>query len=233
MPAHFFVTGTDTDVGKTLISEGLIHAANQQGLSTAALKPIAAGCEQTPEGLRNSDALILQRAINTPLSYEQINPVALEAAIAPHVAAEQEGRRLSADRLAGFCRGVLMQRTDFVIVEGAGGWRVPLNRRETLADVAKQLSLPIIMVVGMRLGCLNHAYLTAEAIRRDGLVLAGWVSNHIDPSMAAYEASLADLEQGLGAPCLGHIPFLSNPAGIHIKNDLDIGKILPPAFSYK
>jgi dethiobiotin synthetase len=89
------------------------------------------------------------------------------------------------------------------------------------------------MVVGMRLGCLNHAYLTAEAIRRDGLVLAGWVSNHIDPSMPAYAESLADLEQGLGAPCLGHIPFLSNPQGIHIKNDLDIGKILPPAFSYK
>jgi dethiobiotin synthetase len=233
MRAQFFVTGTDTDVGKTLISEGLIRAANQQGLTTAALKPIAAGCEQTPEGLRNSDALILQQAITTPLSYEQINPVALEAAIAPHVAAEQEGRRLSADRLAGFCRGVLMQRTEFVIVEGAGGWRVPLNHRETLADVAKLLSLPVIMVVGMRLGCLNHAYLTAEAIRRDGLSLAGWVSNHIDPHMLAYEASLADLEQGLGAPCLGHIPFLSNPSGIHIKNDLDIGKILPPAFSYK
>ncbi|MFT6102445.1 MAG: dethiobiotin synthetase [Granulosicoccus sp.] len=233
MPAHFFVTGTDTDVGKTLISEGLIHAANMQGLSTAALKPVAAGCENTPDGLRNDDALILQKAINTPLSYEQVNPVALAAPMAPHIAAAQEGRNLRASQLAGFCRGVLMQRTDVVIIEGAGGWRVPLNARETLADVAKILSLPVIMVVGMRLGCLNHAYLTAEAIRRDGLVLAGWVSNHIDPSMPAYAESLADLEQGLGAPCLGHIPFLSNPQGINIKNDLDIGKILPSAFSYK
>jgi dethiobiotin synthetase len=233
MPAHFFVTGTDTDVGKTLISEGLIHAANMQGLSTAALKPVAAGCENTPDGLRNNDALILQKAINTTLSYEQINPVALAAPMAPHVAAAQEGRSLRASQLAGFCRGVLMQRTDFVVIEGAGGWRVPLNARETLADVAKILSLPVIMVVGMRLGCLNHAYLTAEAIRRDGLVLAGWVSNHIDPKMPAYAESLAGLEQGLGAPCLGHIPFLSRPEGIHIKNDLDIGKILPPAFSYK
>ncbi|MGS2717236.1 dethiobiotin synthase [Eionea flava] len=231
MPSHFFVTGTDTDVGKTLISEGLLHAANAQGLTTAALKPVAAGCVMTEEGLRNDDALILQQAMSASLSYEQVNPVALAPPMAPHVAAAQVGRRLSADRLAGFCRGVLIQKNDVVIVEGAGGWRVPLNARETLADVAKRLSLPVIMVVGMRLGCLNHAYLTAEAIRRDGLVLAGWVSNHIDPDMPAYAESLVDLEQGLAAPCLGHIPFLSNPQGIHIKNDLDIGKLLPPVFS--
>lgn len=231
MPSHFFVTGTDTDVGKTLISEGLLHAANAQGLTTAALKPVAAGCVMTDDGLRNDDALILQQAMSASLSYEQVNPVALAPSMAPHVAAAQEGRRLSADRLAGFCRGVLMQKNDVVIVEGAGGWRVPLNARETLADVAKQLSLPVIMVVGMRLGCLNHAYLTAEAIRRDGLALAGWVSNHIDPDMPAYTESLVDLEHGLAAPCLGHIPFLSNPQGIHIKNDLDIGKLLPPVFS--
>lgn len=231
MPAHFFVTGTDTDVGKTLISEGLLHAANDRGLSTAAVKPVAAGCEMTKDGLRNDDALILQQAMSASLPYEQVNPVALAPPMAPHVAAAQVGRRLSADRLAGFCRGVLMQKNDVVIVEGAGGWRVPLNSRETLADVAKLLSLPVIMVVGMRLGCLNHAYLTAEAIRRDGLVLAGWVSNHIDPDMPAYAESLADLEQGLAAPCLGHIPFLSNPQGIHIKNDLDIGKLLPPVVS--
>ena len=130
MPKAFFVTGTDTDVGKTLISTALLHAANAKGLSTAALKPIAAGCEETPEGLRNDDALSLQAAISTPLSYEQINPVALAPAIAPHIAAEKSQRRIAADRLVGFCRGVLMSRSDFVIVEGAGGWRVPLNYRE-------------------------------------------------------------------------------------------------------
>jgi dethiobiotin synthetase len=226
MPHHFFVTGTDTSVGKTLVSEGLIHAANARGLQTAALKPIAAGCEQTPDGLRNEDALILQQAITMPLSYEQINPIALELAMAPHVAADIAQRRLSVDRLAGFCRGVLSQRADVVIVEGAGGWRVPLNHRETLADLAKMLSLPVIMVVGMRLGCLNHAYLTAEAIRRDGLVLAGWVSSHIDPDMPAYHECLTTLEQCLPAPCLGHIPFLSNPQGIHIQKHLDIDKLL-------
>ncbi|MFT5421009.1 MAG: dethiobiotin synthetase [Candidatus Endobugula sp.] len=226
MPAHFFVTGTDTGVGKTLVSAALIHAANARGLSTAALKPVAAGCEQTPDGLRNEDALILQQAISRPLSYEQINPVALEPAMAPHIAAEQAARRITVDGLTGFCRGVLMQGTDFVVVEGAGGWRVPINHRETLADLAKALSLPVILVVGMRLGCLNHALLTAEAIHCDGLVLAGWVSNHIDPEMPAYQACLATLEQHLPAPCLGHIPFLSNPQAIDIKNDLNIGKLL-------
>ncbi len=226
MSAQFFVTGTDTDVGKTLISTGLLYAAGSKGLSTSALKPISAGCEQTPDGLRNEDALLLQAAINTPLSYEQINPVALEPAMAPHVAAEQVQKRITADRLAGFCRGVLMKRTDFAVVEGAGGWLVPLNSRETMADLVKLLSLPVILVVGMRLGCLNHALLTAQAIRRDGLALAGWVSNHIDPNMPAYQESLDTLEQTLGAPCLGHIPFLSDPQGIDIQTLLDIDKLL-------
>ncbi len=222
----FFVTGTDTGVGKTLVSESLLYAAAERGLTTAALKPVAAGCEQTPDGLRNEDALILQQAINTPLSYEQINPIALEPPMAPHVAAEQAGRRITVDRLVGFCRGILMQPFDFVVVEGAGGWRVPINHRETLADVAKSLSLPVIMVVGMRLGCLNHAWLTAEAIRRDGLPLAGWVSSHIDPEMPAYQESLDTLERCLPAPCLGHIPFSHNPQGIDIQKHLDIGILL-------
>lgn len=227
MAAHFFITGTDTGVGKTLVSEGLLYAADAQGLTTAALKPVAAGCEQTPNGLRNDDAVVLHRAINTELSYEQINPIALEPAMAPHVAAAQAQRTITVDRLMGFCRGVLMNRADFAVVEGAGGWRVPINHRETLADLAKALSLPVVMVVGMRLGCLNHAWLTAEAIRRDGLSIAGWVSNHIDPDMPAYQESLETLERCLPAPCLGHIPFLSNPQGIDIQKDLDIGKLLP------
>ncbi len=122
----FFVTGTDTNVGKTLVSAGLLVAANSKGFTTAALKPVAAGCELTPAGLRNSDALMLQSVITESLTYEQINPVALEAAIAPHIAAQQEKRSLSADRLAGFCRGVLAS-ADVTLVEGAGGWRVPIN----------------------------------------------------------------------------------------------------------
>ena len=225
-PQRFFVAGTDTDVGKTLVSCGLLLAAGQRGLATAGLKPIAAGCVETAEGLRNDDALALQNSANTTLSYQQINPVAFATPIAPHIAAQQQGRRLSADRLVGFCRGVLMQKYDVTIVEGAGGWRVPLNRQETLADVAKALSLPVIMVVGVRLGCINHALLTAEAIAADGLPLAGWVSSHVDPAMANYDENIVALEELIRAPCLGHIPFVNNIQPIDIQKYVNIDKLL-------
>lgn len=205
----FFVTGTDTGVGKTFISAGLLLAAKSQGLRTAALKPIAAGCSVTRAGLRNDDALMLQSVITQPLSYEQINPVALEPAIAPHIAAQQTKRILSVDRLAGFCRGVLMD-ADFTIVEGAGGWRVPLNTNETLADLARELKLPVIMVVGIRLGCINHALLTAEAIIRDGLPLAGWVANCIDPDMLFQQENILSIAQRMPTPCLGVVPWLDD-----------------------
>lgn len=234
MLSAFFITGTDTGVGKTLISTALLHAANDRGLSTAAFKPIASGCEQTPEGLRNDDALRLQQAINRPLHYDQINPVALKAAIAPHVAAASSPHHnITIDKLVDLSRCVLNSSTDFAIVEGAGGWRVPINHRETLADLAKVLKLPVIMVVGMRLGCLNHACLTAEAIERDGLTLAGWVSNRIDPTMEACDASLTTLEQSLSAPCLGHIPFLTNPRGIDIRHRVDMDKLRVQHAVYK
>ena len=207
----FFVTGTDTGVGKTLMSAGLLLAAKERGLSTAALKPVAAGCEVTAEGLRNDDALLLQSVITQSLAYEQINPIALEPAIAPHIAAQQARRVLSVDRLAGFCRGVLNQ-ADFTLVEGAGGWRVPLNSAETLADLARTLQLPVILIVGIRLGCINHAMLTVEAIARDGLPLAGWVANIIDPDMPCQQENIVSLQQRLAAPCLGVVPYLGQGA---------------------
>lgn len=207
----FFIAGTDTDVGKTLVAAGLLVAAKRYGLTTAALKPLAAGCEKTAAGLRNGDALLLQSVITEQLAYEQINPVALEAAIAPHIAAQQERRVLSADRLAGFCRGSL-NLADFTLVEGAGGWRVPLNPHETVADVAKILRLPVILVVGIRLGCINHALLTMEAIRNDGLLLAGWVANCINADMPALHDNIHSLTTRIPAPCLGVIPWLQNPA---------------------
>lgn len=203
----FFIAGTDTDVGKTLIAAGLLVAAKNHGLSTSALKPIAAGCEKTDAGLRNSDALILQSVITQPVAYEQINPIALEAAIAPHIAAQQEKRVLSADRIVGFCRGSLNQ-ADFTLIEGAGGWRVPLNPQETMADVAKLLRLPVILVVGMRLGCISHALLTVEAIRNDGLQLAGWVANCIDVDMPVLQENIQSLAARIPAPCLGVVPRL-------------------------
>src|SRR5690606_7479236 len=213
MAKAYFITGTDTDVGKTVITAGLLAAANAQGFSTAALKPIAAGCERTPQGLRNADALLLQQTMSLQLPYEQINPVALEPAIAPHIAAAQAGTRVSAARLAGIGRGVLMQRADLTLVEGAGGWRVPLNARELLSQLGAELNLPVVMVVGMRLGCINHALLTAEAIARDGLVLAGWVANCCQPEMDRYAENVATIRSFLRAPCLGEVPFLSASSG--------------------
>ena len=205
----FFITGTDTNVGKTLIAAGLLIAAKNKGLTTAALKPVAAGCEKTEEGLRNSDALLLQSVITQPLAYEQINPYALESAIAPHIAAQQEKRSLSVDRLSGFCRGVLSS-ADFTLLEGAGGWRVPINARETLADLAKNLQLPVIMVVGIRLGCINHALLTFEAIVRDGVPVAGWVANCVDVDMPVLQENIDSLRARLPVPCLGVVPFLAD-----------------------
>jgi dethiobiotin synthetase len=208
MANAYFVTGTDTDVGKTVIAAGLLAAANAKGFSTAAIKPVAAGCERTPEGLRNADALLLQRTMSLQLPYEQINPIAFEPAIAPHIAAQQAGIKLSASRLAGICRGVLLQRADLTLIEGAGGWRVPLSERELLSRLPAELGVPVIMVVGMRLGCINHALLTAEAIVRDGRHLAGWVANQCGPTMSCYDENVATLKQFLRAPCLGEVPYL-------------------------
>ncbi|WP_323813996.1 dethiobiotin synthase [Cellvibrio sp. NN19] len=216
----FFIAGTDTDVGKTLVAAGLLVAAKNHGLSTSALKPIAAGCEKTDAGLRNSDALILQSVITQSMAYEQINPIALEAAIAPHIAAQQEKRVLSADRIVGFCRGSLNQ-ADFTLVEGAGGWRVPLNPQETMADVAKLLRLPVILVVGMRLGCISHALLTVEAIRNDGLQLAGWVANCIDADMPVLQENIQSLAARIPAPCLGVVPRMENAAPEAVASALD------------
>ena len=209
---HFFITGTDTDVGKTVVTAGLIETANQAALSTAAIKPVAAGCESTESGLQNTDALQLQAAASHPLTYQQVNPVALEAAIAPHIAATEEGKQLSASRLSGFCRGLTLLPVDMLFIEGAGGWRVPLNNRETLADIPKQLNSEVILVVGLRLGCINHALLTAEAIRRDGLSLAGWVGNVLHADMPRLDENIDTLKRLIPEPCLGILPRLSDTA---------------------
>lgn len=209
----YFVTGTDTDIGKTAVATGLLALAARQGLSTVGLKPVAAGAEATDDGLRNSDALALQRAGTLDLDYEQVNPYCLEPAIAPHIAAAEAGINLRVARLEGFCRGVLIRKPDLCLIEGAGGWRVPLNERETLADLAIALQLPVILVVGMKLGCISHALLTAEAIARDGLTLAGWVANTPAPqAMARYGDNLATLRSRLPAPLLGEVPYLADPA---------------------
>jgi len=210
---RFFITGTDTDVGKTLCTAALLHKAKLASKSTLGLKPLAAGCEETEQGLRNSDALALMAQSTEQLPYEQVNPVALKEAIAPHIAAERLNKPLSAARLVGYLRGVLMiNRAEFICIEGAGGWRVPLNAKETLAEVPKDLKLPVILVVGMKLGCINHAMLTMEAIHRDGLNVVGWIANRIDNDMDAYQENLDSLKKQIRVPCLGEVPYLTDPS---------------------
>ena len=223
MSKTWFVTGTDTGVGKTAVSCGLLAAAAQSGLRTAAVKPVAAGCDDSGQ---NEDALCLQAAMTEVLDYSQINPVALAAAVAPHIAAGLEGRNMQANRLAGMCRGVMLGAADFVLIEGAGGWRVPINPRETLADLAVELGVGVIMVVGMRLGCINHALLTAEAIRRDGLQLAAWVANQPGPRMDYHEENLETLRQLLPAPLLGDIPLLPNWRAEDLAGHLNIDALI-------
>ncbi len=206
----YFVTGTDTEVGKTLVSCLLLHAAAARGMETLALKPLAAGAEETPEGLRNEDALRLIDASTRKLPYAQVNPICLPDPLSPHLAALRAGRRVSGERLVGLCRGALLQRVGFTLIEGVGGWRVPINDREFMSDVAKALQLPVLMVVGLRLGCLNHALLTAEGIHRDGLTFAGWIANTCDPDMAELDANVDTLTQALGVPPLGVIPRLTD-----------------------
>jgi len=204
-----FITGTDTDIGKTLIATGLLEAANKQGKRTAAIKPVAAGCSDTGEGPQNEDALMLQAAASTELSYQQVNPVALDEPMAPHIAAKEQGKQLSANRLTGFCRGITLLPVDLVVIEGAGGWRVPLNNRESMAEIPKQLNAEVVLVVGLKLGCINHALLTAQAIRSDGLKIAGWVANTIDEDMLRLDENIDTLKQLIDEPCLGVIPRLA------------------------
>ncbi len=208
MAGSFFITGTDTDAGKTLITAGLLEAANRRGVSTLALKPLAAGAEVTDQGLCNADALLLQQYSSQKLPYAQVNPVLLKEAIAPHIAADHEGKRVTVERLEGFCRGAMMQPAKLRLLEGAGGWRVPVNQRENLSELPRRLQLPVILVVGMRLGCLNHAMLTAEAIAADGVPLAGWIANRVDPQMRCYEENLDSLRSRIAAPLLAEVPFM-------------------------
>ncbi|MEH6493668.1 dethiobiotin synthase [Halopseudomonas sp.] len=222
MSKRYFVTGTDTEIGKTTIAAALLHAARVGGLSTAAVKPVAAGCERTSEGLRNEDALALQAECSPALAYELINPVTLEAAIAPHIAAQEEGAALTLEILAGACLQVFDRERDLTLVEGAGGWRVPLNDDELLSDLAVELKLPVVLVVGMRLGCINHALLTCQAIAADGLQLVGWVANHVDPDMSRPDENLETLKRLIKAPLLGRVPRLDNADAASVAAYLDV-----------
>lgn len=200
---NYFVTGTDTGVGKTLISCALLHAFAAQGQRVVGMKPVAAGCDDDDH---NEDAKQLWAACNILASYGQINPYNFYHPIAPHIAARIAGVRIDFARILTAFRELLSQ-ADVVIVEGIGGFKVPLNEKQDSADLAQQLQLPVIMVVGMRLGCLNHALLTADAVAAYGLKLAGWVANVLEADMPALRDNIAALEQRLDAPLLGVVEY--------------------------
>ncbi|MCB2427645.1 dethiobiotin synthase [Methylophaga pinxianii] len=208
MEKSLFVTGTDTEVGKTRISVGLIKVLQQQGLKVAAMKPVASGCEWLERQWQNEDALALSQQADIKLPYSQINPYAFEPAIAPHLAAEQAKKTINIDVIHAHFAAIKSQ-ADAVVVEGAGGWLVPLNEKETLADLAKTLQLPVVLVVAIKLGCINHALLTVQAIANSGLMLAGWVANDFlqdDQSTAI----IRSLTQRIDSPCLGVVPKLKD-----------------------
>ncbi|MBP7565377.1 MAG: dethiobiotin synthase [Burkholderiaceae bacterium] len=209
-----FVTGTDTGVGKTLVSAALLHTLARQHRRVVGMKPVAAGLIHHQGEWVSEDVRALRAASTVVVPPELDNPVALPDAIAPHLAAERAGRRVTvAELLAAHRR--LRERADVVVVEGAGGWRVPVNRDETLADLACAIGAPVVLVVGLRLGCLNHALLTAEAIRADGLTLAGWVANAIDPDMPCREENIETLRRRLRAPLLGRVPWQGTAPKAH------------------
>ncbi|WP_196140280.1 dethiobiotin synthase [Aliikangiella sp. G2MR2-5] len=208
MTKRLFITGTDTEVGKTFFTCALIHALKREGHSVMAFKPVAAGCELVNGEMKNDDALAIISALGGSPDYSSINPIALQTPIAPHIAAQKEGIELSVQHLT---QQTKLEQADqeFVLVEGAGGWLVPLNADETLADFARVINAEVVLVVGMKLGCINHALLTQQSICGMGLKLAGWVANYIDPDMLAQQSNLESLKQSLNCPLIAEIPYLS------------------------
>jgi dethiobiotin synthetase len=219
-----FITGTDTGVGKTLVSAALLHALSRHHARVVGMKPVAAGTEECADGVpANDDVLALRAASTCAVPPGLDNPVLLPDPVSPHIAAARAGIRIDIAHLVA-CHQALAQLADAVVVEGAGGFHVPLSATETGADLAQALGLPVVLVVGLRLGCLNHALLTAEAIRARGLTLAGWVANQVDPAMLAQDDNIAFLQQRLQAPLLARIPHLLVP------DPLAVQFHLPPAW---
>lgn len=206
MQHSYFIVGTDTNVGKTYVASALLRYFAGNGIKAVGMKPVASGCEQGSHGiwqgqLMNDDVVALHEAGNVAAPLDLINPYRFAPAIAPHIAAEKAGVEIDLDLIVRSYHA-LAEMADMVVVEGAGGFFVPVNASQTLADLAVKLNLPVILVVGMRLGCINHALLTVEAIKSRGLVLAGWVANQLEPDMPVFAENLVSLQQRIDAPCL-------------------------------
>lgn len=207
---NLFVTGTDTDVGKTLISCGLLIAFQKQGLSTLGYKPISAGCEKAPQGLVNDDAAQLLACSSIEVSLSEVNPIAFEPPIAPHIAANLVDTNIDSHAVTDGWMHLARKRPDVLLTEGAGGWSLPINDYQTLPEVLLPLDMKVVMVVGMRLGCLNHALLTANTIQQQGFTLSGWIANHLSNDMPYAEENIQTLEQHLEAPLIGKVPYLTS-----------------------
>ena len=208
--AAFFVTGTDTDSGKTLITLALMHGLQQAGLKVNAMKPVAAGTTVYPEGLMNEDAMLLQQQSSVKAAYQLLNPYLFKEPVAPHIAARYEKVQIDMASIAS-AFDLLKQQAEVTLVEGAGGWLVPMNDRLDIADIAVQLKLPVILVVGLKLGCINHARLSVQSIYASGCQIAGWVGTQVDPEMSRRDENIETLTHYINAPCLGVVPFLSQP----------------------
>ncbi len=209
MTRAWFVAGTDTEIGKTFVTCALLHAARRAGHRAVGMKPVAAGAELIDGEWINEDAARLRAASSVAPALTDLNPVCLKSPIAPHIAAQEEGCRIEvAPILNAYDR--LTRHADVVLVEGVGGFRVPLGPDTDTADLAVAFGLPIVLVVGLRLGCINHALLTAEAIRARGLTLAGWVANQMDPGMLRVDENIAAIDARIDAPLLGTIPRIAS-----------------------
>ncbi len=220
-----FVTGTDTDCGKTEIALALMVGLRERGLSALGMKPVASGCERTADGLRNEDARRLQAQGSRDQPYELINPYAFEPPIAPHIAAGQAGVEIELDVIKSGAER-LAAEADYLIVEGVGGWRVPLGPSLSVSDLPSTLDLPVILVCGIRLGCINHSLLTVESIRASGARLIGWAANQIDPYMLSCDENLATLAALLTVPCLGVVPWMATPDPRRVAEHLDVRPLL-------
>lgn len=216
--SSFFIAGTDTGVGKTHVAVALIRELVRQGRRVAAMKPVAAGADDTPSGLRNDDALRLADAANVTVPYERLNPFCLRAPVSPHIAAEEAGIVIDPLRITREYAAIA-STADCVVVEGAGGWLTPIGATRTMEDIAMALALPVVLVVGLRLGCLSHAQLTARAVHASGLELAHWVANEIDPAFERRNENLATLSALLGPP-LAVLPCASPRPAVRLHKPL-------------
>ena len=225
MKRGFFIAGTDTGVGKTRVACGLLAALAHAGYTVAGMKPVASGCHESPSGLRNDDAEALLSQSTVPLEYGDVNPYAFAPPIAPNLAAELAGGTIRLEVItAAFER--MRKRADAVVVEGTGGWYAPINDRHTMADIAIRLGLPVVLVIGLRLGCINHSLLTLAALRRDGIPLAGWIANSIDEHVLEERGVLQTLAHRLAAPMIGHIPYLPSAPVQAFERCLDVNLLL-------